>query len=41
MIFSYEEEPVAIVAKETKVLRNKTIPLVKVLRKHHGREEAT
>ena len=38
---SYEEEPVAIVAKETKVLRNKTIPLVKVLWKHHGREEAT
>ena len=38
---SYEKEPVAIVARETKVLRNKTIPLVKVLWKHHGREEAT
>ena len=38
---SYEEEPVAIVARETKVLRNKTIPLVKVLWKHHGSEEAT
>ena len=38
---SYEEKPVAVVARETKVLRNKTIPLVKVLWKHHGREEAT
>ena len=38
---SYEEEPVAIVAKKTKVLRNKTIPLVKVLSKHHRSEEAT
>ena len=38
---SYEEEPIAIVAKETKVLRTKTIPLVKVLWKHHGSEEAT
>ena len=38
---SYEEEPIAIVARETKVLRNKTIPLVKVLRKHYGSEEAT
>ena len=38
---SYEEEPVAIIARETKMLRTKTIPLVKVLWKHHGREEAT
>ena len=28
---SYEEEPIAIVAREIKVLRNKTIHLVKVL----------
>ena len=28
---SYEEEPIAILAKEEKVLRNKVIPLVKVL----------
>ena len=38
---SYEEEPVAIVAREIKVLRTKTIPLVKVLWKYHGREKAT
>ena len=38
---TYEEEPVAIVARESKVLRNKTIPLVKVMWKHHGSEEAT
>ena len=38
---SYKEEAVAIVARETKVLRNKTIPLVKVLWKHHRSEEAT
>ena len=38
---SYDEEPVAIVARETKVLRNKTIPLVKMLWKYHGSEKAT
>ena len=38
---SYEEEPIAIVAREIKVLRTKTTPLVKVLWKHHGSEEAT
>ena len=38
---SYEEEPITIVARETKVLRNKTIPLVKVLWKHQVSEEAT
>ena len=38
---SYEEEPTAIVAREIKVLRTKIIPLVKVLWKHHGGEEAT
>ncbi|XP_050238154.1 uncharacterized protein LOC126687641 [Mercurialis annua] len=38
---SYEEEPFAILAKEYKELRNKVIPLVNVLWKHHGNEEAT
>ena len=38
---TYEEEPVEIIARESKVLRNKTIPLVKVLWKHHESEEAT
>ncbi|XP_050233184.1 uncharacterized protein LOC126681674 [Mercurialis annua] len=38
---SYEEEPVTILANEDKDLRNKVIPLVKVLWKHHGSEEAT
>ena len=38
---SYEEEPIAIVARETKVLRTKITPLVKLLWKHHGSEEAT
>ncbi|WCJ18415.1 Transposon Tf2-9 polyprotein [Euphorbia peplus] len=38
---SYKEEPVAILAKEEKVLRNKIVPLVKVLSHRHSREEAT
>ena len=38
---SYEEESIAIVARETKVLRTKIIPLLKVLWTHHGSEEAT
>ena len=38
---SYDEEPKAILAREVKQLRNKQVPLVKVLWKHHGREEAT
>ena len=38
---SYEEEPIAIVAREIKVLRTKNIHLVKVLWKYHGSEEAT
>ena len=37
--FSYEEEPKAILAREVKQLRNKQVPLVKVLWQHHGREE--
>ena len=38
---SYDEEPKAILAKEVKQLRNKQVPLVKVLWQHHGRVEAT
>ena len=38
---SYDEEPKAILAREVKLLRNKQVPLVKVLWQHHGREEAT
>ena len=38
---SYNEEPKAILAREVKQLRNKQVPLVKVLWQHHGREEAT
>ena len=39
--FSYDEEPKAILAQEMKPLWNKQVSLVKVLWKHHGREEAT
>ena len=39
--FSYEEQPKAILTREVKQLRNKQVPLVKVLWQHHGREEAT
>ena len=38
---SYDEEPKEILAREVKQLRNKQVPLVKVLWQHHGREEAT
>ncbi|XP_037492892.1 uncharacterized protein LOC110010575 [Jatropha curcas] len=38
---TYEEEPVKIVAREIKELRNKRIPLVKVLWRNHKTEEAT
>ena len=38
---SYDEEPKAILAREVKQLRNKQVPLVKVLWQHHCREEAT
>ncbi|XP_038874993.1 uncharacterized protein LOC120067515 [Benincasa hispida] len=38
---SYEEEPVQIIDRKEQVLRNKTIPLVKVLWRNHGVEEAT
>ncbi|KAL5760844.1 hypothetical protein ACOSQ2_019682 [Xanthoceras sorbifolium] len=38
---TYEEEPVEILAREVKELRNKRIPLVKVLWRNHKAEEAT
>ncbi len=38
---TYEEEPVTILDREIKQLRNKQIPLVKVLWRHHNTEEAT
>ncbi|KAA0031702.1 reverse transcriptase [Cucumis melo var. makuwa] len=38
---SYVEEPVQILNRMERVLRNKTIPRIKVLWRHHGVEEAT
>ena len=38
---TYEEEPIEIVAREVKELRNKRILLVKVLWRNHKTEEAT
>ncbi|KAK5845757.1 hypothetical protein PVK06_001973 [Gossypium arboreum] len=38
---SYEEEPIRILAREVKELRNKKVSLVKVLWLKHGIEEAT
>ena len=38
---TYEEKPVQILARDEKVLRNKVIPLVKVLWRNHEIEEAT
>ncbi|TYK09587.1 pol protein [Cucumis melo var. makuwa] len=38
---SYEEQPVEILAREVKMLRNRGIALVKVLWWNHGVEEAT
>ncbi|XP_071901271.1 uncharacterized protein [Coffea arabica] len=38
---TYEEEPVKILEREVKELRNKKIPLVKMLWRNHGLEEAT
>ncbi|KAJ9152415.1 hypothetical protein P3X46_025983, partial [Hevea brasiliensis] len=38
---TYEEEPIRILAREVKELRNKQISLVKVLWRHHNTEEAT
>ncbi|KAA0059641.1 Chromo domain-containing protein [Cucumis melo var. makuwa] len=38
---SYEEEPIQILDKKEKVLKNKVIPLAKVLWRNHTAEEAT
>ncbi|KAA0047049.1 Retrotransposable element Tf2 [Cucumis melo var. makuwa] len=38
---SYEEEPIQILDKKEQVLRNKVIPLVKVLWRNHNTEEVT
>ncbi|KAL0544226.1 hypothetical protein IC582_019339 [Cucumis melo] len=38
---SYVEEPVQILDRKEQVLRNKTIPLIKVLWRHYGVEEET
>ena len=37
---TYKEEPVEILAREVKELRNKRIPLAKVLWRNHKTEEA-
>ena len=39
--FTYDEEPTVILPREVKQLRNKQVPLVKVLWQHHDMEEAT
>ena len=39
--FTFDEEPKAILDREIRQLWNKQVPLVKVLWKHHGMEEAT
>ena len=39
--FTFDEEPKAILDREVKNLHKKKVPLVKVLWKHHGMEEAT
>ena len=38
---TYEEEPVEVLAREVKKLRNKRIPLVKVLWRNYKTEEST
>ena len=38
---TYEEKPIRILDREEKVLRNKTIPMIKVLWRNHNVEEAT
>ena len=38
---SYEERPIEILLQEVKQLRNKTIPLIKVLWRNQSTEEAT
>nr|CAD1835022.1 unnamed protein product [Ananas comosus var. bracteatus] len=38
---SFEEQPVKVLAREVKKLRNRDIPYVKVLWSNHGEREAT
>ena len=38
---TYEEKPIKVLDRKEQVLRNKVIPLVKILWHHHGVEEAT
>ena len=38
---TYEEQSIQLVNQKVKELRNKQIRLVKILWKHHGKEEAT
>ncbi|KAK5775707.1 hypothetical protein PVK06_043639 [Gossypium arboreum] len=38
---TFEEEPVQILDHDVKVLRRRSVPLVKVLWRNHGKEEAT
>ena len=38
---TYEEKPIKLLDRKVKELRNKRIPLVKVLWRNHGLEEAT
>ena len=40
-LLAYEERPIRVLDRKVKDLRNKQIPLVKVLWKHHEMEEAT
>ena len=39
--FTFDEEPKANLNREIRQLRNKKVPLVKVLWQHHGMEETT
>ena len=39
--FTFDEEPKAIFNHEVNQLRNKQVPLVRVLWQHHGMEETT
>ena len=39
--FTFDEKPKAILDREVKQLRNKQVPLIKVLWQHQGMEKAT
>lgn len=38
---TFKEEPIQIIGRDVKVLRRKSVPLVKVLWRNHKAEEAT